>query len=152
MTAPTCGARTWTSSGELVTCDREPGHVSLHSGPVGNDRIGNDRKLWTMPMCAILLRGCDHVWTPEEARSVRDRIQAQLDALDPDAAIAEAKKKAHDAYLRCSVLREQARSTRSSAHESALIAETNAAFHEWEAAVDAWLALVEARDAKDGRT
>lgn len=142
MSAPICGARTWVEPEVMVECVREDGHTDMH-------RDGG-YAAWRTEACRFVIGSDEHALSSDAARALVASLQSQLDALDPDAAIAEAKKKAHDAYLRCSVLRAQAKDARSSAHVEALVAETNAAFRDWEVDIDTWLALVEARDARGG--
>lgn len=101
-------------------------------------------------MCAILLGGCEHVWTPDEARAVRDRIQRQLDALDPDAAIAEAERRMVEARRQADDMARLASMYSRGPGDPLRSAHDNAVTR-LGAAVSAWRALVESRDAKESR-
>lgn len=80
-----CGARTWAAPGHLVSCVR-------------TDCDGQHRDSGIMRWTeASVVMQCDDgrmaYPTETEARALVASLQAQLDALDPDAAIAEAERR-----------------------------------------------------------
>lgn len=125
MTAPICGARTHGDAIDIVQ----------------RLRIAATIDEPTEYLRRLLVAAADEI----------ERLcEPHLDALDPDAAIAEAERRMVDAAIRCSALSRIAndagvltsRIALERAHVNAARAEANA--------VAAWLALVEARDAKGG--
>lgn len=143
MSAPTCGARTWVSPDDLVTCDRTDRH-ECHDGP---SRRG--RRDWYSATCVCLVDGMRRELKPDEARALIASLQRQLDALDPDAAIAEAERRMVEAHrhvvdMVAAVDACGGRGGRVSVGDRARAARR--------AAYDAWLALVEARGTKGGAT
>lgn len=172
MTAPICGARTWVTPDEMVTCDRPAGHdadpkrIGVLLDPESAHACG--LHTWRDPKHAVsaverfkgrgegyadrpvrlMIHGAPLAFTPTEARNIRDLIQEQLDALDPDAAIAEAERRMLDAFdrrvrlVRISDLYGEPLDVIEAAAEEAKRAQREA--------FDAWASLVEARDAKGG--
>ena len=139
MSAPICGARTWVTPDECVTCDRTDRH-ECHDGP---SRRG--RRDWYSATCVCLVDGMRRELKPDEARALIASLQRQLDALDPDAAIAEAERRMVAAQARAHVM-----SVQTKRNSSALVRYRNEAYRAETEALDTWLALVEARDTKGG--
>jgi hypothetical protein len=139
VTAPICGART-VDLGELTSCILPHGHEGDHEdGAIA----------WIDNECPIELSG-ERYTTPRGARALIASLQRQLDALDPDAAIAEAERRMVEADQRRESLsrrRDEARTNRAHSAFSRALAVATA---DVASAADAWLALVEARDAKGG--
>lgn len=149
MTAPTCGARTWLDRHTLLTCSRAPHAEGDHEcvteteGPVtwnAAPRVVVDCLRYDLP--------------PNETRALIASLQRQLDALDPDAAIAAAERRMVEAFARAEALRSA--SIRLISHGNngttaeAALREASRALDASLDAADAWAALVEARDAKGG--
>lgn len=95
--------------------------------------------------------------TEEFARELIADLQSQLDALDPDAAVAEAERAWLAALERAATLdamlsevRDVEASSPFARRRDALLAAVKRADAHAEQAEAAWLALVEARDAKGG--
>lgn len=138
---PVCGARTWVTPDEVVTCKCERGHDDKHQADASFGLVG-----WREPVCRFVLGNInrtEHVWSPGSTRALIASLQRQLDALDPDAAIAEAERRMVAAQARAHVL-----SVQTNRNSSALVRYRNEAYRTETEAFDEWLALVEARDAK----
>lgn len=87
----------------------------------------------------------------DEARALVASLQRQLDALDPDAAIAEAERRMVEAWERARALSGMAGSVLSNVEETlALEHARDCALETWDVRKAAWLELVEAREAKGG--
>ena len=93
-----------------------------------------------------------HAWdyTAAELRALAEGLMRRADALDPDAAIAEAERRMVEAGQRCSVLATCANEAGSDGPRRAFSRALECAVEDERAAVNAWLALVEARGAKGG--
>lgn len=144
MTAPICGARTWVTPDEMATCEREHGHDGQHRAVVG---FGIAR--WADPMCCLMADAPVVFPSPSEARALVTSLQAQLDALDPDAAIAEAERRMVEARRHADDMARLA-SMYSRGPGDPLRAAHDDAVTRLGVAVSAWRLLVEARDAKGG--
>lgn len=145
MTAPICGARTWGHE-EPVACTNDAGHDGRH----GNPAYGS----WDETRLYVEMGDSCFRWTIDEARGAVALIQARLDALDPDAAIAEAERVWIAALERAAtldaMLSEVSEGDLYARRRAALVATVKRAAALAEQAEEIWLALVEARDAKGG--
>lgn len=153
MTAPTCGARTWAAPGELVACYLRGAHDEHEA------LCFDGSHSWTDAAVQIDGHGLAfvEVISPDAARALIASLQRQLDALDPDAAIAEAERAWLAALERAATLdamlsevRDVEASSPFARRRDALLAAVKRADAHAEQAEAAWLALVEARDAKGG--
>lgn len=147
MSAPICGARTWVTPDEMATCDRNRGHEGDHNCIASRGFVE-----WRTPNCRFSVGNAlgefVFVWPIEDTRDLARRLQRQLDALDPDAAVAEAERRMLDAFdrrvrlVRIADLYGEPLGPIEAAAEEAKTAQR--------AAYDAWLELVEARE-REGR-
>lgn len=143
MSRSVCGARTW-GDGEPVSCTNEAGHEGRHRNP--------SYGLWLEPECCVGVCGQVFSLSVDEARAVRDRLQRQLDALDPDAAIAEAERRMVEAWDRSEKFR-ALHSLASDKREAMAFQERWFALcNDRQRATDAWLSLVEARSTNERGT
>ncbi len=143
-----CGARTWVGTPiELVTCTRNDGHDGPHGG---SSALLMGSHTWDTPR----LHHGRHVFSPTSAREIIASLQRQLDALDPDAAIAEAERRMVEAFRYYVDLRrirsELLDTTDEDGELGALGAAVSCAASASCAARSVWVRIVEARDAKDG--
>lgn len=142
-----CGARTWVDPGHFVSCVR-----------TDCDGQHRDSGMMRWNEASVAMR-CDDgrmaYPTETEARALVASLQAQLDALDPDAAIAEAERRAVEMFHHyrglCGLADRRRYIVGASCSSLELIdAAKERASEEHDAALETWLALVEARGAKGG--
>ncbi len=144
MTTQTGGART-VDLGGPTSCVLPHGHEGNHEdGAIG----------WVGDECPIEISGGRYT-TPRGARALIASLQRQLDALDPDAAIAEAERAwlvalEKAATLDAMMMDRVSEENSASPVARALLAAVKRAEAHAEQAEAAWLALVEARDVKGG--
>lgn len=155
VTAPVCGARTWVAPDEMATCEREHGHDGKHQANASFAHLG-----WREAVCRLVVvpgspNQMEYALPAQATRDIVASLQRQLDALDPDAAIAEAERRAVEMFHHyrglCGLADRRRYIVGASCSSLELIdAAKERASEEHDAALETWLALVEARGAKGG--
>ena len=136
MTA-TCGARTWASPDDLITCTLPP-HASdeHHSGKYADGGVYEWLDYHTK--CQIPLGRTMHGVSPAEARELLGCVQRQLAALEPGAELAEAERRMNDAHERRMRLWAQSGTHAHRHRADALELAAEAAEKAWLVCVDEW--------------